>query len=683
MNIDIKQIMPQNRHAFIFWIALVIIAFIFGMIISGNDSGTRDRQGAVEQRVGEASLWTCSMHPNIQQPRPGKCPICGMDLISVVRRTDENLAIRQISLSENARKLAEVEVAPVQRKFVTHEIRLVGKIDYDETSLRYITAWVPGRIDRMFVNYTGIPVRKGDHLVEIYSPELLATQQELIESMKATNSLQIKEAGYLFDTAQQQLNSVRERLRLWGLTNEQITQMEKSQQPLDRITIYSPTSGIVLERYAFEGDYVNVGTKIYAIADLSKVWVKMDAYESDLAWLHYGQEVEFETEAFPGEIFKGRIAFIDPILNAKTRTAKLRVNVDNSAGKLKPEMFVHAVVRVRVAQGGKVMDPGLAGKWISPMHPEVIKDRPGTCDVCGMPLVRAEQLGYVSAENITSAPLVIPASAPLITGKRAVVYVELPDRPGTYEGREIELGPRAGDYYVVKSGLSEGEKVVVKGNFKIDSAVQIQAQPSMMNPEGRAMAAVHNHGGTSSPKSPMPQEDHLKKTDSSQQTIEIPSAFKKQLDDLYVAYFELQYSLSHDQFNPIASQAAKLLDAVKKVDMKLLKGAVHNSWMNLSEHIAKSAASLKAARDIEAARKEFDRLSQALIHVAKTFGSEKFPLLVYHCPMAFDNRGADWLQNKKGTENPYFGSAMFSCGSQTLDLTSEAIKKQPEEHRHE
>ncbi len=683
MKINFKEMIPQNRKTLIVWISLVVIAFLFGLVLSRDGSNNHQHEIQAQTKDREATIWTCSMHPNIRQPKPGKCPICGMDLIPVSRGGEDDGGVRQISLSENARKLAEVEVTPVQRKFVTHEIRLVGKIEYDETRLSYITAWIPGRIDRMFVNYAGIPVQKGDHLAEIYSPELLATQQELIESVKTINSAQNSGEKFLVDAAKLQLDAVRERLRLWGLTEKQIAQIEEKQQPSDRITIYSPNNGIVVERNALEGAYVDIGTKIYTIADLSKVWVKMDAYESDLAWLHYGQEVEFETEAFPGEIFKGRIAFIDPILNPKTRTAKLRVNVDNPDGKLKPEMFVHALVRSNIAKGGKIMDPGLAGKWISPMHPEIIKDRPGTCDVCGMPLVRAETLGYVSAENIKEAPLVIPSSAPLITGKRAVVYVELPDKPGSYEGREIELGIRAGDYYLVRSGLNEGEKVVVKGNFKIDSAIQIQAKPSMMNPEGGAMAAGHDHSGTASPKSEMEHEDHQQKTEDHQQKIEVPVFFKKQLDELYAAYFDLQYSLSHDQFEPIKSQAGKLVDALKKVDMKLLKGDVHNNWMKQSKSIQQSGSELKSAKDIETARKEFDRLSQTMIEIAKTFGSENSPLLVYHCPMAFDYRGADWLQNKEGTENPYFGSAMFSCGTQTADLTPELSKKKQEAHHHE
>jgi len=241
--------------------------------------------------------------------------------------------------------------------------------------------------------------------------------------------------------------------------------------------------------------YVETGSRIFTIADLSSVWVQLDAYESDLQWLHYGQPVAFTTEAFPGETFEGRVAFIDPVLNPKTRTAKVRVNVDNSDQRLKPEMFVRANVSARLANDGKVVDEMLAGKWVSPMHPEIIRNTPGKCPVCGMELVTAESLGFTQAVAAdVSAPLVIPATAALLTGNRAIVYIEVPDtdRP-TYVGREVVLGPRAGADYVVKSGLKVGDLVVVSGNFKIDSALQIQAKPSMMNPEGGGATGGHNH----------------------------------------------------------------------------------------------------------------------------------------------------------------------------------------------
>ena len=341
-------------------------------------------------------------------------------------------------------------------------------------------------MDRLFVDYTGVPVRKGDHLVELYSPELLSAQEELLQSLVAAQRMGDSSSAMLRGTAEATVTSARERLRLWGLTAQQIADIEKRGQPTDHVTIYAPVGGIVVHKNAQEGMYVKTGTRIYTIADLSVVWVHLDAYESDLMWLRYGQPVEFTTEAYPGELFTGTIAFIDPVLNAATRTVRIRVNADNSDSRLKPGMFVRAKVDSQVATAGRVMDVHLVDKWICPMHPDVIDNIAGACTACDMPLVPTESLGYVGIDpNQLDKPLVIPASAPLITGTRAVVYVQVPDQEEpTFQGREIVLGPRAGDYYLVAQGLAEGELVVTNGSFKIDAELQIQAKPSMMTPQG-------------------------------------------------------------------------------------------------------------------------------------------------------------------------------------------------------
>ncbi len=479
-------------------IVLVIAAFVAGLLVRPQSS-EQAPAGSAETSTQKTTVWTCSMHPQIRQPKPGKCPLCFMDLIPVTGDTGQT-GPRQISFSEDAVKLMEIQTTPVERKFVTARIRMVGKIDYDESRVKYITAWTPGRIDRLYVDYTGIPVGKGDHMVYLYSPQLLSTQSELIQAAKSAQNISAAGSSELINRSiLATLDAAREKLRLLGLTPQQVSDIEKSGKPVDHLTIYAPIGGIVIHKNATEGMYVQTGTRIYTIADLSKLWVKLDAYESDMSWIRYGQEVEFTPEAYPGRTFKGRIIFIDPILDAKTRTVKLRVNVDNSDGALKPGMFVRAVARAKVAGAGRVMDVAMAGKWICPMHPDIVKDTTGICDICQMPLVTAESLGYVTVDASGVAPLVIPASAPLITGKRAVVYVQLPDaaKP-TYEGREVVLGPRAGDYYIVQSGLAEGEVVVTSGNFKIDSALQIQAKPSMMSAPGSRVRVEtteshHNH----------------------------------------------------------------------------------------------------------------------------------------------------------------------------------------------
>ncbi len=425
----------RSRHRGKLWVAQAVAFVAVGMLIAGSWSRTPSSSGSADSAAPVAgvpageTLWTCSMHPQIRQPKPGKCPICGMDLIPVVKTAG---GLRTLAVSPESRALMQIATTPVERRYVMHEIPMVGRVDYDETKLGYITAWVPGRLDRLYVDYTGVEVKQGDHLVSIYSEQLYSAQEELIQALKNQ-----REKGTSTSTLIPTIDlveSAREKLRLLGLKEEQIAQIENSSAPEDHLTIFAPLGGVVIDKLKQQGERVQLGERIYTIADLNQVWVHLDAYESDLPWVRYGQDVVITTEAYPGEEFHGRIAFIQPVLNDKTRTVKVRVNVPNPDGKLKPEMFVHAVVRPQVAAGGKVMDPSLAGKWISPMHPEIIKDEPGVCDICGMPLVRAESLGFVTPiTDGQEPPLVVPYSSALVTGTRAIVYVQLPDMPSFAE----------------------------------------------------------------------------------------------------------------------------------------------------------------------------------------------------------------------------------------------------------
>ncbi len=649
-----------------------VLAFAAGAVTMGvfrSPQPGESNQGQSEQEASSPAFFTCSMHPHIKQPTPGKCPLCAMDLIPVFEGQGSGDASRELTMSADAMKLAEVESVEVERKFVTAEVRMVGKVEYDETKLAYITAWVPGRLERLFVDYTGVSVQQGDHLVELYSPELLQAQEELISVMSTASDLSASQSDFIRSRRETNIASAREKLRLWGLSEEQIDQIERQGKGSDQITINSPISGVVVHKNAVEGMYVQTGTQVYTIADLSEVWVKLDAYESDLPWLHYGQEVEFSTDAFPGEVFKGQVAFIDPILDSKTRTVKIRVNLPNPDGKLKPDMFVRAVVRSQVATGGRVMDVGLAGKWISPMHPEIIKDTPGACDICGMDLVSAESLGYVAAET-DRAPLVIPASAPLITGRRAVVYVDL--GAGRFEGREISLGARAGDYYLVEGGLREGERVVTKGNFKIDSAIQILAKPSMMNPDGGAGASEPLHGDSQTHANE--QELHPPKYSSVE-------PFLNQIGGLIGAYTEITDELSHDRFESALQQQSGFREALDAIDLNLLEGQAQDVWKKRQGELEAGIRSFSEAEDLAAARDAFEPISNALIQTVREFGAGgAFPVLLYHCPMAFEGRGGDWLQTSEGTENPYYGSKMFRCGSLQETLVPTMIPESSSGH---
>lgn len=500
MNKLIKMLRPLAGYSGS--LVLVFLAFGIGYTLRGDAPTQSVASLTMEETHNHeaqtpGTIWTCAMHPQVRLPEPGQCPICTMNLVPLEDSGGDDMAgMRRFTTTEATKELMKIQTSVVERRFVPAEIRMVGKIDYDETKLGYITAWVPGRLDRLYVDYTGVQVKKGDHMVYLYSPEVLAGQDELRRAAESAKRVRPDSPEVLKRAAEASLEASRDKLRRWGLTDSQIEEAERTGISSDHITVYAPMGGTVIERFGQEGMYVKEGTTIYTIADLSKVWLLLDAYETDLPWLHLGQSVEFTTQAYPGESFTGKITFIDPVLDPTTRTVKVRVNVPNEKGRLKPEMFARAIVRAQVATGGRVMDPGLAGKWMGPMHPEIVKDHEGNCDICGMKLVRTEELGYVSATaGAEDMPLVIPASAALQTGKRSVVYIEVPDQDKpTYEGREITLGPRTGEYYIVLEGLVEGERVVTNGNFKIDSAMQIMAKPSMMNPQGGGMGGAHNHG---------------------------------------------------------------------------------------------------------------------------------------------------------------------------------------------
>ncbi len=570
----------SRRDRFALAIGIVVVILLVGIVTgywlghrSGEAAPGKGTEAAAEGQAKKTQFWTCAMHPQIRQPEPGNCPICGMELIPVSSESGSEMAgLREFRASEDAKQLMHIETSPVERKFVTKDVRLVGKIDYDETRLSYITAWIPGRFDRLYVDFTGIDVRKGDHMVSLYSPELLTAQEELRRTLEALKNMRPGAPEVLRETAKATLEAARAKLRRWGLTDEQIADAEKNGVSSDHATIYAPISGTVIVRNGQEGMYVQEGTRIYTLADLSSVWVKLDAYESDLPWLHYGQRVSFTTEAYPGEEFDGRISFIEPVLDATTRTVKVRVNVANPDGRLKPEMFVRSEVRAQVATGGRVMDPSLAGKWICPMHPEVIEDKPGTCEICGMQLVKAKDLGYVSAQpNDEDMPLVIPASAALVTGTRAIVYVEKPDTEvPTYDGRQIVLGPRAGDYYLVRAGLEEGERVVTRGNFKIDSALQILAKPSMMTPEGGGGGGMHMAGMGSEAKG------------ESTVAMRIDPRTVEQITALEAAETVLSEAVAADDHSAIPDAIEGVKRALNEVDMSLLAGHEHLVWMEYS-----------------------------------------------------------------------------------------------------
>jgi len=458
--------------------ALVILAIIVvGFLVVRKLGQPSD---STTSATPSDTTWTCSMHPQIRQPNPGLCPICNMDLIPLLASSGGGL--REVSVSPEAAALLDLRVTPVRRAPATVDLRLFGRLAYDERHITAVTARMDGRLDRLFVDFTGARVRKGDHLAEIYSPALFVAQKELIEARRSFDRAGPSSPG-ADDIRRRLLNAAREKLRLLQLSPEQIEAIEQQAKPDPTLRIDSPQDGVVVDKLVSEGNYVKTGDSLLRLADLSSLWLKVEAYESDLTWLRYGQEVEFTVDSVPGETFHGRIAFIDPAVDPMRRVAAVRINVANPDGLLKPGAYAKVRIASRMTADGRVVDPSLAGKWISPMHPEIIKDAPGTCDICGMDLLPAESLGFVATEHPQPDPLLVPRSAVLQTGDRALVYVRLPEEPTpAFEGRQIILGPGVGNDLIVREGLSEGELVVTRGAFKLDSELQIKGKPSMMNP---------------------------------------------------------------------------------------------------------------------------------------------------------------------------------------------------------
>jgi len=483
--------------------AAIGVAVVAGLIAAVLFWPERASQGTTG---GE---WTCSMHPQIRQDKPGSCPLCGMDLIPVA----------QMSQLAELDKRAGIETEPVKHRELFKEVRAVGKLDYNEARVAYIAARIAGRVDRIHADFTGIQVKKNDHLVDIYSPELFIAQGELLRSLEAFE----KAAGDR-SFAQVNLDAARTKLHLLGILPDQIKEIEKSRKTQTHLTIYAPLGGTIIEKNVRAGQYLKEGDMLYRIADLDPIWLFLDIYEPDLQWVRYGQPVEVSLEAYPAETFRGVVTFIDPYLDDKTRAVKVRVNLKNPERRLKPAMYASARVRVRLLPDGTPEPTGLEGKFICPMHPEVVQEKLGRCPICEMQLERVpearrppskpkegpkleghehEAQAGKEAGKQPSGVLAIRATAVLDTGRRKIAYRRNDD--GAFELVELELGPLAEGkddagknvgYFPVLKGLKNGDKVVVRGGFLLDSQQQISGMPSLLHKEGQSAATLHSgHGG--------------------------------------------------------------------------------------------------------------------------------------------------------------------------------------------
>ena len=399
-------------------------------IACSKSTPSKPAQGPVPTPPTEAGgrkvlYWYDPMVPGSKFDKPGKSPF--MDMQLVAKYADEAPGEKgpsaAVALSPQAVRVAGVATAPVLRERLASEVRTVGTIEADETRLVRVAARVAGRIEKLHADFTGQAVRAGAPLFALYSPELVATQRELILALDNRGRLASATAEAM-RAADELVASSRERLRLWGIRPSEIAALEASRQPRLSLTFASPISGTVLEKKVVEGQYVTEGTDLYLLADLSSVWLVAQVYEYELARLSIGQAVTASVTAFPARSFRGRIAFIEPTLDRETRTARVRIELPNPRGDLKPGMFAEAVLKVPAAEA-----------------------------------------------------LTVPKSAVLDTGVRRVVWVET--EPNTFSPRDVRVGAGTRDRVAVLEGLKEGERVVAAAGFFIDSQAQLSGGASI------------------------------------------------------------------------------------------------------------------------------------------------------------------------------------------------------------
>jgi len=590
---------------------ILILGILIGNIFSGDKnevSQSEEEHNVVQDPITQ--LWTCSMHPQIKMEKPGNCPICGMELIPLedTKNEGENIASNEIVMSEEAIQLANIQISKIVKSNAKKEIRLLGTIKPDERRLFSQVSHIPGRIEKLYINFTGEKVRKGQKIVRLYSPELISAQKELFEAIKSK------------DIYPQLFKASRNKLKLWKLSETQIDAIVASGKVHEEMDILSDYSGYVMKRNVELGDHVMEGMKLFSIANIDKVWVMFDAYETDIPWINNGDMVSFTVQAVPGKDFKGKITYIDPFVSQSTRVAKVRVEINNPGHKLLPEMFVNGKIKASIKDA---------------------KDA-----------------------------LIIPKSAVLWTGKRSVVYVKVPhENTISFVYREIILGADLGDFYIVVKGLKSGEEVATNGVFRIDASAQLIGQKSMMNPEG-GIVSTGGHAGMDMGEDKEKTKNTGDKEEDMSGMIMIDKAkidvnFKKQLGLVVDEYIKLKDALTNDNAVSAKNQTKKIKIALQNVDMLLLLGDAHNVWMDALKSINKNIITIESNSNIEAQRKAFGLLSKDLSEVIDMLGVETAngkSLYLEFCPMADNENGSFWLSYDKEIANPFFGASMLTCG---------------------
>lgn len=348
-------------------------------------------------------------------------------------------SIEAVDVDARGAAHANVATARVARRRVTPRIVAAGRVTLDESRLHRVTAWVEGRIQRLLIATTGASIRRGEPIAEIYSPDLVTTQQELLVAHESARALAGSRIEGVTTDAARLVEASRRRLGLLGVTAAQIAQIERGGRPIESIPILSSASGVVTRRLVQAGDWVAKGAALYEVADLSRVWIEADVYEYELTGLKPGLPVTIEVTAYPGEVFRGKVAFVQPTLSVETRTNTVRVELPNPDGRLKPDMLVTASIAV---------DRGTA--------------------------------------------IMVPADAVVDAGTRQVVWVE--HHPGQFLARPVVVGVKTEDGYEILRGLAEGETIAVSGGFMLDASSQLDRAGGAHAGHGTAPAADPHAG---------------------------------------------------------------------------------------------------------------------------------------------------------------------------------------------
>lgn len=575
----------------ILYIALAAVGgLLAGYLFFGDTFGNTGKQRqSHSHQAEEGQMWTCSMHPQIMQPEPGSCPICGMDLIPSESGAD-GLAPGQFRMTKNALALADVRTTIVGTAADGgHSLRLSGTIQENEKAGATQASYFGGRIEELFVNFEGEEVRSGQKLATLYAPELVSAQQELIT------------ASGLKASQPELYKAVRNKLKLWKLNEKQIGEIEVSGRVQEYFPIYATVSGTVSEIRVQAGDYVDKGSPLFKIANLGSVWAVFDAYENQVSLLREGQSLRVTAKSYPNTPFEAEISFINPVLTSSTRTVEVQAVLQNPEGKLKPGMFV-------------------------------------TGDLA------------VSHKGQNDA-LVIPESAVLWTGERSVVYVKTdPDAP-VFEMREIQVGDAANGTYTVISGLENGEEIVTRGTFTLDAAAQLKGKKSMMH-GGVGSSTTGYESSPSSSRANAAEAEPIPKVGTFSENFTVEMA------TIIPAYLKLKDALVAGDV-PAAEAGARELARLFSTISTTGLGTAEESYLESSQNQLKAIAD---SRLLETQRKHFVRFNEVLIPIIESAVSGTQTLYVQTCPMADNNKGAEWLSAQKDIRNPYYGDAMLTCG---------------------